>query len=152
MRRTDRQITDFEEIAGILRRADSMRLGINGAPYPYVAPLSFGMEAEAGKITLYFHGAKAGLKHELLAADPHVCVEADIFHGCAEAPGGITAKYESFIGFGKAVLVHGEEAARGMDLLLAQCGFEGYVYSAEALDAAALYKIELESFTGKRNL
>ena len=152
MRRADREVTGFHEIADILRRADTIRLGLHGAPYPYVVPLSFAMEAGEGKVVLYFHGAKEGLKHDLLARNPHVCVEADIFHGYAEAPGGVTTQYESFIGFGTAVRVYGEEAAKGLDLLLARCGCEGYTYDAAALEGTAVYKIELESFTGKRNL
>ena len=151
MRRTDREVTSFAEIVDILSRADTMRLGVNGEPYPYVVPLSFAVETGQGTLALYFHGAKQGLKHDLLARNPHVCVEADIFHGCAEVPGGVTTKYESFIGFGRAVRVYGEEAAKGLDLLLARCGYGGYAYDAAALEGTAVYKIDLESFTGKRN-
>ena len=87
MRRSDREVTSFDEIVDILRQANTMRLGLHDAPCPYVVPLSFGFEAAGGRITLYFHGAMEGLKHELIARDPHVCVEADIFHGYAETPG-----------------------------------------------------------------
>ena len=34
MRRTDREVTGFAEIMGILRRADTIRLGMHGEPYP----------------------------------------------------------------------------------------------------------------------
>jgi len=152
MRRTDREVTTFAAITDILRRVDTIRLGIHGDPYPYIVPLSFAFEAADGKITLYFHGAAEGLKHELLAQNPLVCVEADIFHGYAETPGGVTTRYESFIGFGRAARVYGEEAAKGLDLLLARCGHEGDTYGTAALEATAVYKIELESFTGKHNL
>ena len=151
MRRTDREITSFDEITGILRRADTIRLGLHGDPYPYVVPLSFAMEAGEGTIALYFHGAKDGLKHGLLAKNPLVCVEADVFHGYAETPGGVTTRYESVIGFGKAARVYGDEAARGLDLLLARCGYGGYAYDTAALEATAVYRIALESFTGKGN-
>ena len=150
MRRTDREVTDFDEISGILRRADTIRLGMNGEPYPYVVPLSFGFSAAGRRIALYFHGAGEGLKHELLRRDPRVCVEADIFHRYAEVSGGITTEYESFIGFGRAARVAGEEAARGMELMLEHCGFSGYVYTRAALEATTIYKIELERFSGKR--
>lgn len=42
MRRSDREITDFNEIVDVLRRADTIRLGLHDDPYPYVVPLSFG--------------------------------------------------------------------------------------------------------------
>jgi len=152
MRRTDREVTDFDGVIDILRRADTIRLGLHGEPYPYVVPLSFGFEAEDGGITLYFHGAKEGLKHELIRRDPHVCVEADIFHRYVQTPGGVTTQYESFIGFGRAECATGREAARGLDLLLEHCGFGGYVYDMTALDVTWVYKVALDSFTGKSNV
>ena len=152
MRRTDREVTSFDEITEILQRSDTIRLGLNGDPYPYVVPLSFAFEAKDEAITIYFHGAKAGLKHDLIARDAQVCVEADSFYGYDEAPGGITTRYESFIGFGKASRVYGKEAVKGLDLLLVRSGYEGHPCNTEAaLAATAVYKIELTFFTGKRN-
>ena len=152
MRRKDREVTDFTEIAGILSRADTFRLGINGSPYPYVVPLSFGMDASGGKIVLFFHGAAEGFKHDLLARDPNVCVEADAMRGYAAAEGGYTAAYESFIGFGKARAVTGAEALRGLDLLMERCGFAGAPYDRSAPDYTRVYRIDLISFTGKRRV
>jgi nitroimidazol reductase NimA-like FMN-containing flavoprotein (pyridoxamine 5'-phosphate oxidase superfamily) len=156
MRRSDRQITDFNEIVDVFRCADTIRLGMHDEPYPYVVPLSFGFEVVGDKITVYFHGAKEGLKHELIAKNPHTCVEADIFHGYAEVPKGerrprsVTTEYESVIGFGVCELVTGDESARGLDLLLTHCGFDGFVYDRAVLDVTAIYKITLESVMGKR--
>ncbi len=67
MRRSDRKITDFDEIVSVLRRCDTVRLGINGGDYPYVVPLSFGMEVLGGKVHIYVHGAKEGHKHDLIS-------------------------------------------------------------------------------------
>lgn len=151
MRRSDREITGFNEIIDVLRRADTIRLGLHNDPYPYVVPLSFGFEAAEHKITLYFHGAKEGLKHDLIARNPHVCVEADIFHRYADVPpDNVTTEYESFIGFGIAERAEGDEAARGIDLLLAHCGYAGFEYDRAALGFIAVYKIVLDSFSGKR--
>jgi nitroimidazol reductase NimA-like FMN-containing flavoprotein (pyridoxamine 5'-phosphate oxidase superfamily) len=151
MRRADREIADFGEIVDILRRADTIHLGLHSNPYPYVVPLSFGFEAEEGGITLYFHGAKEGLKHDLIAQNPHVCVEAGIFHRYTEVPGSVTTEYESVIGYGTAILVEGAEAAHGMALILEHCGYGGFAYAPVALEVTAIYKITLESWTGKRN-
>jgi nitroimidazol reductase NimA-like FMN-containing flavoprotein (pyridoxamine 5'-phosphate oxidase superfamily) len=153
MRRTDREVTDFNEIVNILRRADTLRLALNGEPYPYVVPLSYGFEAIDGKITLYIHGAKEGFKHELIKANPNVCVEADILHRYAMTGGVmVTAAYESFIGFGKAELATGDEAAKGLDLLLTHCGYDGLKYDKAVLNVTAVYRIRLEAFTGKRRM
>jgi nitroimidazol reductase NimA-like FMN-containing flavoprotein (pyridoxamine 5'-phosphate oxidase superfamily) len=150
MRRSDREVTEFNEISDILRRADTLRLGMHGEEYPYVVPLSYGFEAADGRITLYVHGAKEGFKHGLLKANPRVCAEADILHRYAEVNGTVTAEYESFIGFGTAVLAEGEEAIKGLDLLLAHCGYGGFEYDKAVMNVTAVYKIVLDSFTGKR--
>jgi nitroimidazol reductase NimA-like FMN-containing flavoprotein (pyridoxamine 5'-phosphate oxidase superfamily) len=151
MRRSDREITNFNKIADVLNRADTIRLGLHDEPYPYVVPLSFGFDVADGKITVYFHGAKEGLKHELIAANPRVCVEADIFHRYTEAPGSVTTEYESVIGFGLCERASGDEAVHGLDLLLTHCGFHGFEYDKTATVAAtAIYKVTLERVTGKR--
>jgi len=150
MRRSDREVTDFTQITDILRRADTIRLGLHAEPFPYVVPLSFGFEARDGKIVLYFHGATEGLKHDLIQKNSHVCVEADILHRYASVGNNVTAEYESFIGFGKAERVTDDEAIRGLDLLLTHCGYDSFEYDRTVLDITWVYKIELASFTGKQ--
>ncbi|MCL2664168.1 MAG: pyridoxamine 5'-phosphate oxidase family protein [Defluviitaleaceae bacterium] len=150
MRRSDREITDKNEIFDVLRRADTVRLGINGEPYPYVVPLSFGLEERDGQIIIYVHGAKEGLKHELIKKDSHVCIEADIFYRYAETNPGFTTVYESVIGFGAAEEALGEEAVRGCELLLEHCGFGGCGFDRAGLMHTRVYKIVLHSVTGKR--
>ncbi len=155
MRRSDREVKAFDDIIDILRRADTMRLGLNGGEYPYVVPLSFGFSAADGKITVYFHGAKEGMKHDILANNNKVCVEASIFHRFAEVAEhrSLTTEYESFIGFGTAKTVSGVEALKGLDLICAHAGYDGFDYGGEnALGTVRVYKIEIESFTAKRRL
>ncbi|MDR1687246.1 MAG: pyridoxamine 5'-phosphate oxidase family protein [Clostridiales bacterium] len=152
LRRSDRQINNFLEITDILSRATTIRLGINANPYPYVVPLSFGFEAVNEKITLYFHGAFEGYKHELIKANPMVCVEADIFYRYAQVEDSFTTEYESVIGFGKAMRITGNEALKGLNLLMGHCGFNGYTLDSCVLTYTNVYKIQLESVTGKRRL
>jgi len=151
MRRSEREVTGFDEITDILRRADTIRLGLHAEPYPYVVPLSFGFETDGDKIIVYFHGAKEGLKCDLIKRNANVCVEADIFRRYAD--GDPTTEYESFIGFGAARLVTGGEAERGVGLMLEHCGYAGFEYDRAYLtERTAIYKITLDSFTGKRHL
>jgi len=162
MRRADREITDFSDILDVLRRADTIRLGLNGDPYPYVVPLSYGFEADAGRdapgaprvVYVYVHGAAEGYKHDLIARDNRACVEAGIFHRyAAYGEGGaasVTTEYESVIGFGTVEAVTGGEAARGMDLILEHCGFPGFAYETPPLSAMLILKITLTHISGKR--
>ena len=151
MRRSDREIKNWDDIVDVLRRADTIRLGINGDPFPYVVPLSFGFEEKDSQIVLYIHGAKEGFKHNLLEVDNRVCIEADIFHRYTNTGTGLTTEYESVIGFGIAEIITGEEAAWGMDLICTHCGFDGYVYDMRMLEATRVYRIKLSSITGKHN-
>jgi len=152
MRRIDREIKNRDEIIDVLKRADTIRLGINGGPFPYVVPLSFGFEDCGGQIIIYVHGAKEGFKHELIDKNNNVCVETDIFYQYKKSATGVTAESESVIGFGTAEVVQGEEAVKGLDLICSHCGFHGYGYDVAALAHMRIYKIKLESVTGKRLL
>jgi len=91
-----------------------------------------------------------GLKHELIQKNPLVCVELDILHQYITVGKHLSAEYESVIGFGKVERVTGNEAIKGIDLLLTHCGFDGFEYDRASLDVTWVYKIELDSFTGKR--
>lgn len=152
MRKKDREITDFREIVSLLEKCDTIRLGLRGKEYPYVVPLSFGMEAREGKILLYFHGAGEGLKHELIAADDRVCVEADLFRGYRPTGHSVTADYKSVIGFGIVERVETfEERVKDLQLLLEHCNATEYSAEACALvPDTVVYKITLTDVTGKQ--
>ena len=72
MRRTDREIKEFEEIVKVMEKCEVCRLAFHDGGYPYILPLNFGMKVEGEKITLYFHGALEGKKYRLMAADNRV--------------------------------------------------------------------------------
>ena len=94
MRKSNRAITDFEEIRALIDKCDTIRLGFADGQEAYILPLSFGYEAENGEFTFYVHGAKAGRRHELAAKNSRVCVEADMCLRFVDQ----TADYKSFIG------------------------------------------------------
>lgn len=150
MRKREREIQSFEEITDVLNRCDTIRLGLFGREYPYVVPLSFGYETVNGKIFIYIHGAQEGEKHSLISQNNKVCVEADICHGFAEAERSVTTVYESMIGFGTAEKVSGTESVKGLRLLLAHCGYEGFPFDQSVTNSFTVYKITLNSVTGKR--
>lgn len=154
MRRKEREIADFKEIVDVLERCDTIRLGICDDETPYVVPVSYGVMVEGNSITLYFHGAKAGHKAELLKINPKICFEADIFYKTEETETGITARYESVIGTGIAELVSDdEERILGLAAILNHYGYFDYpVEQCKGMDMTAVYKITVDKLTGKRNL
>lgn len=154
MRKAEREIKDPEQIADVLKRCDTIRLGIQDDDAPYVVPVSFGYENCGGTITVYFHGAMEGRKSDLLKKHPRVCVEADLCHGfVVNSSGGITCDYESVIGYGNAEPVTGTEAEKGLRLLLEHCDASEYGCSENVLKITAVYKVPLDEISGKhRNL
>jgi len=155
MRRKEREITEFAEIVEVLQRADTIRVGLFNGEYPYIVPVSFGMELCANsKVLLYFHGAKKGLKNECAAANNKVCVEADIFHMIQPTKIGITTRYESVIGFGTIEEASSdEEKIYGLQKIVEHYGYSDYpTNKCKGLPMTTVFKITLDQITGKRNL
>ena len=154
MRRKDREITEPAEVLEVLRRCETLRVGMLSEGWPYVVPVSFAVEETApGRVAVYLHSAAVGRKVEALAQNARVCIEGDIFYKNEQVPMGITARYESVIGFGIATRVEGEEKLHGLRLLVARYGYADYpVDTCHGLSHTIVYKVELNSLTGKRNL
>lgn len=150
MRKSDREIKNFEEIIDVLNRCDTIRIGLFGGEYPYIVPLSFGYDVQDGKVVIYVHGAKEGLKHDLIAQNPKACIEADILHRYEAVGQSVTCIYESIIGFGTVEKAQDGEAIKGLDLLLTHCGYDGFIYDHAVTNVTTVYKIALDSITGKR--
>ena len=151
MRRKDREVENQNEIYDILKRCDTIKIAMHGDVYPYLVPVSFGAEIVQNKIVIYFHCAQQGAKLDLLRANPHVCVEGEIFLQVEKTAHGITARYESVIGFGNAEICGNESAAHGVELLMDHCGYPGFDgKQCVALGITRVYRITLSSVTGKR--
>lgn len=154
MRRKDREIQNKEEIYDILKRCDTIKIAMHGDTYPYVVPVSFGMENVDNKVVLYFHCAQQGMKVDLLKANPHVCVEGEIFMQIEKTVHGITARYESVIGFGECTFLSDrQEILHAMKVLTQHYGYEKYpVDRCAGLDHLLAGKIVLNEIYGKKNL
>lgn len=151
MRKSDREITDRKQIVDFLLSCDTVRIGFHDEEYPYVVPVSFGLLDDSVTLTLYYHGAIVGKKNELARKNPLVCVEADRFNGYVSLKDGVTADYQSFIGFGKVSDCTAEEKAEGLALLMEHCGYDGY--SAEGcsiFDYTDVKKIVFDFFSCKK--
>jgi nitroimidazol reductase NimA-like FMN-containing flavoprotein (pyridoxamine 5'-phosphate oxidase superfamily) len=154
MRRKDREVHDKLDIFDILRRCDTVRIAMQGAEYPYVVPVSFGLEIVNGSAVIYFHCAQQGMKLDLLEKNSHVCVEGDIFINVEKTAHGITARSESVIGFGKCRFIkEKDEILHGLKLLTEHYGYADYPLDRCAgLQHLLVGKIVLEEITGKKNL
>jgi nitroimidazol reductase NimA-like FMN-containing flavoprotein (pyridoxamine 5'-phosphate oxidase superfamily) len=155
MRRGDREVRDPDEIADMIRKHKVCRLGMSLDGKPYVVPLNFGCTLADGRLTLFFHGAKDGRKAAALRANSAVCVEMDGEHALVE---GKTAceygyAYESVICFGTAVFIEGREEKREAlsAIMRHQTGRDtDWTFGDAQLDAIAVFKVLVDSVTGKR--
>lgn len=151
MRKSDREIRDYNEILRLLDECQTIRLALHDEPYPYVVPLSYGWEERDEKLFVYFHCAKEGKKLDLIAKNANVCFEADCLAGYKSTGHGVTADYRRLVAFGKAERVYGEELVRGLELLLKHCRIEGYsARECAAMDITAVVRITVDGITGKR--
>ena len=153
MRRQDRAIENTEEIISVLEKCDTLSIGFHGEAYPYVVPVSFGFVRKGDSILIYFHGAKQGQKIDCIESDPRVCVEGHVFHKVEPTQGGITTRYESFIGFGVVEKADANETVLGLRSIVAHNQRSDHpIENCKGLSMTAVYKITVERFTGKRNL
>ncbi len=154
MRRTEREVNDISSIYDILSRCFVIHIAINDNPYPYIIPMTFGTELEDGKIIVYFHSALEGKKNDLIARDNHVSVEAALYYRTEETGMGITAKYESVIGTGRAEkLTETKEKVHGLKVILDHYSRSGFpVESCKGLSKCDVYRVVLETITGKHNI
>ncbi len=151
MRKKQREVTNFSEIIEIIDRCQVVRVCLRGDGFPYIVPLSFGWEVVDGKLQIYFHCAKEGKKIDFIAKDNAVTIEADILNGYVKTDNGVTADYESVIGYGRANEVFGDEAMHGLELLLKHCAIEGYsAKSCVMTGIVSVYRIDVETLTGKK--
>lgn len=72
MLRTDREITDFDDLRTIIENGEIINTAIMDSPAPYVVPTNYAYEFDGTHLTLHLHGAAKGKKWALIANDPNV--------------------------------------------------------------------------------
>lgn len=154
MRRSDREIKNFEDIVKVMEQCDVCRIALYDGEYPYIVPLNFGMEVLGGKVTLYFHGAVEGRKYELMERDNRVCFEMDRAHRLVteEDTGNCTMEYESVIGRGRIETVPEEEKDKALTLLMKHYRQEDFSYNKAVVPGTRLSRLTVEELTGKRRM
>jgi len=149
MRRKNNEIKDRNKIDEIIRSCDVCRLALSRDNKPYLIPISFGYDGE----NLYFHTATEGKKIDHFAQNNNVCFEFDrngkLITG--DKACDWTYHYESVIGYGKIYeLTEREEKIHGLNQLMNQySGKDSWEYSDNDLNRTKVWKLEIESVTGK---
>ena len=151
MRRSDREIKDFDEIVRVMEKCDVCRLALHDTEYPYILPLNFGMEVEGETITLYFHGAPKGRKYELIAKDNRCSFEMDCSHRLVVDADicSCTMEYESVIGQGRIEMLPDEEKYRALCILMQHYHKEHFAFDKRVMERTTVMKLTVEAVTGK---
>lgn len=153
MRRSDREITDINDILEVIEKCDVCRLALNDGEYPYILPLNFGMQMEDEKIILYFHGAKEGKKYELIAKDNRASFEMDCSHNLitdkTKESCTCTMAYESVVGFGKIELIPEHEKYNALCLLMKHYHKENVSFNQLVMQQTIVFKLVVEHISGK---
>lgn len=150
MRRKDRQISDEAQLSSIIAESRVCRLAMLDGNRPYIVPLCFGYQPGF----LFFHSAPRGKKIDLLRHNPNVCFEFDLTYGMVESAKACqwSMKYRSVIGFGKALFIENpEEKREALGIIMRQYTDGEFSFGDEMLEATAVFKVRIESMSGKRS-
>lgn len=151
--RREREITDLQEILGILDRAKIVHVGMIDGDMPYVVPMNYGYTMENGKLTLYLHGATRGRKLDVLRVNPKVFIEIDTdivpFEGEAACQHGVC--YSSVMGEGTAELVEDVEGKKeGLKILMKTQTGKDFDFVDKMVGGVTVIKIHVSEFTAKK--
>jgi len=156
MRRSEREVKDFNEIVAILEKCEVLRLALCVNNEPYIVPMNFAHETVDDKLCIYLHGAKEGKKIDFIRKNPNVCFESDCSYKTitSEEACKWSAEYQSVIGSGKIYILEDDaDKMHGMDLLMKHYGFQGKPnYPPQMLKAVNVMKIEVSEITGKQHI
>lgn len=154
MRRTDREIKDFSQIVKIMKLCKVCHVSFSDE-YPYVVPLNFGMKVEGEKITLYFHGASTGRKHDLIRKNNKVgfVIENMLSILTYDIACKSVAEYESVMGYGKIEYIGEEEKKDALQFLMSQYTKphgEKFEFDPDAVKQTCIMKLKVEGLSAKQ--
>jgi nitroimidazol reductase NimA-like FMN-containing flavoprotein (pyridoxamine 5'-phosphate oxidase superfamily) len=154
MRKSEYEIKDKSTLISILDASDVCRIGLAGGEAPYIVPLNFGYEWNDSGLTLFFHGAGEGRKHDLIAANPHAGFEMDCGHRLVpdELPCDYAMYYQSIIGSGLISVItdQDEKIAALTRIMRKYSDAETFEFAEEALAVTTVFKLAATEFTGKQ--
>ncbi len=155
MRRKDRLVTDEKWIRLMLSSQEVLHLGLYDEDRIYVVPVNYCYTLEDGKLTLYFHSAKAGLKHDILKKRPQVgfCIDGDAMVIPSEqTASAFTSHYKSLIGSGTVYEIEDLTAKKEVFAhFMKHYSTRDWNIPEAALAHTALYRLEAEEFQVKMN-
>ncbi|WP_295759224.1 pyridoxamine 5'-phosphate oxidase family protein [uncultured Holdemanella sp.] len=152
MRRSDREIKEFDEMIQIVKKCDVCRIAMNDGEFPYLVPLNFGLDIQDGQVYLYFHGALEGKKMDVLRKNNKVTFEMDCDHNFIfyDDRMSCTMGYESIIGHGTMELLKEEQKFDALKILMRQYHEEDFKFNTDMMKVTSVFRLKVLDMTGKR--
>ena len=149
MRRTEREIKDHNLLEQLLKNANTCRLAIHDAPYPYIVALNYGYENNS----LYIHCAKEGKKIDLLKQNNKVGFQIEIGSEIVKHDESCqwTTKYRSLVGSATVEIIdEHSEKVKGLDIIMKHSGKHDNSYNSKAVEKVLILKVSIQEITGKQ--
>ena len=150
MLRKEQEISEKEEIEGIIQHAQVCRLALSENDHPYIVPLCFGYSHN----TFYFHCARKGRKINIIRDNPNTCIEIDVNTKIMEDEKACQwgMKYKSIIAFGKAVIIDDlSEKEKALHIIMRQYSSDSFSLEKKFIDKCIIIKVIVDKITGKKS-
>ena len=155
MRRADREVTDPKQLEEILRECTAVHIGAQDGAGLFVVPMNYGYSLEGGNLTLYLHSAQEGRKVAAFRAGGNVAFEMDGRHALrtADAACAHSYSYRSIMGSGTIrELTDPQEKRAALERIMEHMtGKSGWDMPDASLERTAVFAIQADQWTGKRN-
>ncbi|UTC43711.1 pyridoxamine 5'-phosphate oxidase family protein [Treponema sp. OMZ 857] len=153
MRRSDREVTDCQQIYAIIEKAKVVHIGMIDNDHPYVVPMQYGFIFTDGRLTLYVHCAKEGRKLDILKKNPCVFIELEtdvaIVSG-GDIPCKYGSEYASIMGDGTAVIVEDvAEKISGLRLMMKTQSGRDFEITEQMAASVTVLRIDVPYVTAK---
>ncbi|RPH70363.1 pyridoxamine 5'-phosphate oxidase family protein [bacterium] len=153
MRKTEKEVTDIQDIESIITRSDVCRIAFADGNIPYIVTMNFGYSGGEDNC-LWFHCASEGRKLEIIKKNNYVCFEMDTDHEIKEGPQAcdFAMNYSSVIGYGYISIVYNnEEKINGLNkIMFHYTGKDEYIYKLHSLGRVTLLRLDIKEMSGKR--
>jgi nitroimidazol reductase NimA-like FMN-containing flavoprotein (pyridoxamine 5'-phosphate oxidase superfamily) len=154
LRRTDKEMTDPDEMARVLGTTRTIALALCRHDEPYLVTLNHGYDRE--RRCLYFHCAPSGKKVDVIRANPRCWGMAVEDLGYQD--GACDHAYRSVMFGGRVELLEDDDAKRvALEVMIRQQESDPERVMAEQLTparvaAVTIGRIDIETLTGKEGL
>jgi nitroimidazol reductase NimA-like FMN-containing flavoprotein (pyridoxamine 5'-phosphate oxidase superfamily) len=150
MRRSEREIKDYNILENLLKQGEVIHLALADSPCPYLVTVNYGYMDDA----LYFHCASEGRKIDLIKKNPDVFFQIILKNELIKAESACrwTTKFTSVCGEAKAVIqeTHADKR-KALQIIMDHYGMKDTEFTENMTRNMLTVKLNIVSISGKSN-